>query len=135
MSIDAGKSSHFPFDLDLGWKGLSYIELKATEDVQLDIHMRTVYMEVKDHHPMKFGWKGFHVGDKGGNEWIRIPQSDWLKLRTKLGYGQMKIIPVHTDTYQLIEEYRNKTEVGDLDDAIKNAMLIVLQDKRKQPPK
>jgi len=132
MSISAGKSSHFSFDLDLGWKGLSDIERvrKGTDDVLLDIQMKTVYMEVKDHTPIKFRWKGFHVGDKSGNDFIIIPLSNWLKLKTDLGYGKMRIIEVTEDTCQLVEQYMKKTNT-DIEDAIKNSILISLDLLRK----
>jgi len=125
MPIDAGKSRCFPFDLDLGWKGLSDIEStrKVTDDIQLDIQINTVYMEVKDSTPIKFRQERFHVGDKSGNEWIRIPQSDWSKLRTNLGYEKMRIIEVTEETYKLVEEYMKKTKMIEIDDAINNAML------------
>jgi len=131
MSIDAGKSRSFRFDLDLGWKGLSDIERarKVTDDVLLDIQTNTVYMEVKDFTPIKFRWEGFHVGDKGGNNWIRIPQSDWSKLKTDLGYGEMRIIEVTEETYKLVEEYMKKTKTIEIDDAINNAMLELLRPK------
>jgi CRISPR/Cas system CSM-associated protein Csm2 small subunit len=131
MSIDADKSRSFRFDLDLGWKGLSDIERarKITDDVLLDIQMKTLYMEVKNSTPIKFQWEEFHIGDKRGNDGIRIPQSDWSKLKADLGYGKMRIIEVTEETYQLVEEYMKKTKTIEIDDAINNAMLELLKPK------
>ena len=131
MAIDAGGSRGFMFDLNLDWKGLDVIERARTDDVWLDIHIRTLCVEVRDWSPIKFRWPGFHVGKGRHNDKVRIPRSDWLKLRSNLGYGKMRIIEVREETYKQIEEFRGKLKARDLDEAIHEAMIALKEEEKE----
>lgn len=132
MCIDAKESRSFPFDLELDFKGLHVIEdaRERSQDVFIDIHMRTLFMYIEDWSPIRFGWQGFHVGNHQYDDRIRIPKSDWLQLRDDLGYGKMRTIEVSEDTYDLIEKFLKQSKARDLDEAIHTAILHTL---RKEP--
>jgi integrase len=59
---------------------------------------------------------------------VRIPKSDWLKLRDELGYGKTRIVEVSEETYKLVEEYIRKLRARSLDDAIHEAVLSALHE-------
>ncbi len=140
MALDKGESDSFNFELDLGWKSLYDLEnvrqnqpdFGQEKDVWLDIYIEIVYMEVEDWNPIKYGHKRFHVGKGIHGEKIRIPHSDWSKLRTELGYGKMRIIEVTKETYKLIEEYMDLITERNTNEAINASILDSLSRKRKK---
>lgn len=131
MSIAEANSSLFNFDLNLGWKALYDIEdarqnqrdSEETKDLWLEIRMKIAYMEVLDWTPIRFRWEEFRVDKEIDVNKIRISQSDWLNLRTKLGYGKMRIIEVTEETYELIEKYMEKIKTRSLEEATHTSIL------------
>jgi len=130
MCIDARKTNSFSFDLNLDWKGLDVIEKARSADVWFDIHMGTLFMDIKDWSPIRVRWQGFHVGYERYNDRIRIPQSDWLTLRDDLGYKRMRIVEVREETHNLIEKFLKQSKARNLNEAIHTAMLHSL---KKEP--
>lgn len=124
MNIGARESGSFTFDLSLDRKRLNDIEGARKKDVWFDIYMRTLFIEVENWSPTKFGWEGFHLGKERYTDKVRIPESDWLKLRDELGYGKVRIVEVTEETYKRLERFRSEYRYRDLDEAIHEAILL-----------
>ncbi|WP_125670526.1 hypothetical protein [Candidatus Methanodesulfokora washburnensis] len=129
MRVEPKDSSTFTFYLDMDRKKLSHVEKARVDDVWLDIRMSTVFLELKDWAPEKIGWTDFPV-TLGRYSNVRIPESDWLKLRAELGYGKERIVEVSEETYKLVEEYMRKVRARNFDDAIHEAVLSALHEEK-----
>jgi hypothetical protein len=129
MSINPRTSSAFTFYLEMDRRKLNYIEEARIDDVWLEIHMSTMFLELDAWSPSGVSWSSFSV-TMGEYVNVRIPESDWMKLRDKLGYGRARIVEVSEETYKLIEEYRSKLRARSLDDAIREAIIFALQERR-----
>lgn len=130
--IDANHSTTFTFNLNINRKSLNEIEKTRRDDVWFNIHMSILFMEVEeDWSPIRFRWKGLQVGDGICPDMVRIPESDWLKLRDDLGFGKMMIVEVREETYKVIETFRKEIRARDLDEAIFEAMLLALEKRTK----
>jgi hypothetical protein len=126
MLINPRTSSTFTFYLEMDRRKLNYIEEARIDDVWLNIHMSTMFLELDDWSPSGVGGSSFSVTMEKYVNVIRIPESDWIKLRDKLGYGRARIVEVSEETYKLIEEYRSKLRAKSLDDAIHEAIRSAL---------
>jgi hypothetical protein len=126
MSINPRTSSAFTFYLEMDRRKLNYIEEARIDDVWLEIHMSTMFLELDAWSPSGVSWSSFSV-TMGKYVNVRIPESDWIKLRDKLGYGGARIVEVSEETYKLIEEYRGRLRARSLDEAIREAVLFALQ--------
>jgi hypothetical protein len=129
MRVEPKDSSTFAFYLDMNREKLSHVEKARVDDVWLDIRMSTVFLELKDWTPEKIGWADFPV-TLGRYSSVRIPESDWLRLRDELGYGRARIVEVSEETYKLVEEYMRKVRARSLDDAIHEAVLSALHEEK-----
>jgi hypothetical protein len=125
MFINPKSSSTYRFYLEMDRRKLDYIEKIRVDDVWLDVYMSTVFLELEDWCLRSVGWESFSVTTERYTK-VRIPESDWRKLREVLGYGKARVIEVSEETYKLLEEWREKLKVRNLDEALHEALLFAL---------
>lgn len=125
MYVNSKSSSLFRFYLDINKEKLDYIEDARVDDVWLNIYMSIVFLELEDWRPIGVGWDSFSIVTEG-YDCVRIPESDWRKLKEKLSYGKVRIIEISEDVYKLIEEWKEKIKAESLEEAIREAILFAL---------
>jgi hypothetical protein len=125
MYIRPKSCSTCRFYLDMSRKKLDQVEEVRVDDVWLDVHMSAVFLELEDWSPKRVSWDSFPVTTERYT-CVRIPESDWRKLREVLGYGKARVIEVSEETYKLLEEWREKLKARNLDEALYEALLSAL---------
>jgi hypothetical protein len=128
MFINPKSYSTYRFYLEMNRRKLESIEEVRVDDVWLDVYMSTVFLELEDWCPRSVGWESFSVTSERYTK-VRIPESDWRKLREVLGYGKARVIEVSEETYKLLEEWREKSKARSLDEALHEALLAILGKK------
>jgi hypothetical protein len=128
MWVGPRDSSTFTFRLDMDRAKLSRVEEARVDDVWLTISMSALFLEVDEGWaPRRVGWDTFGLTSAGRYAYVKIPESDWIKLRDQLGYGRARVVEVGEETYRLLEEYMRRVRARSLDEAIHTAVLAALR--------
>ena len=127
MLIDPMRSNLFRFELPLDYRKMWLIE-KAREggDVWLFISMNLQYITLDEKSsPVRFRWENISVSDVTERaSVIKIPESEWVKLRNKIDSKELRVIEVSKETYDMLESLRERMRARTLDDAIHEALIM-----------
>lgn len=115
----------FLFELPMSYEKIRSIEEIRKDDVWLDIDMYIWYFIVDDKFcPREFRWDTVRVTSEN-RFCVRIPESDWIRVRDKLLSRKTKIIEVSLETHESLEKFQKRIKAKTLDQAIHEALLIV----------